>query len=146
MFTKSISRWIETFEKKDELNLDTISAYNPFLTVVLRDYNAKSSLWYKNDKATYDVSKIDDTAPHFGLHQLINEPALLTRNTSSCIDLIFSSQPNLVIESGAHSSLHENCHHQIIYAKPISKLIIHLHINGKFDSIKIETSKILEKQ
>ena len=107
----------ETFEKNDELNHDTISANNPFLTVVLRDYNTKSSLWYKNDKATYEVSKIDDTALHFGLHQLINEPALLTRNTSSCIDLIFTSQPNLVIESGTHSSLHENCHHQIIYAK-----------------------------
>ena len=36
---------------------------------------------------------------------------------SSCIDLIFASQPNLVMGSGVHSSLHENCHHQIIYAK-----------------------------
>ena len=38
-------------------------------------------------------------------------------NYSSCIDLIFTSQPNLVIESGVHSSLHANCHHQITYVK-----------------------------
>ena len=31
--------------------------------------------------------------------------------------MIFSSQPNLVTESGVQSSLHENCHHQITYAK-----------------------------
>ena len=36
---------------------------------------------------------------------------------SSCTDLLFKSQPNLVIESGVHSSLHSNCHHQIIYAR-----------------------------
>ena len=37
--------------------------------------------------------------------------------SSSCIDLIFNSQPNLLIESGVHPSLHPNCHHQIVFAK-----------------------------
>ena len=36
---------------------------------------------------------------------------------SSCIDLLLTFQPNLVVESGVHSSLHSNCHHQIIFAK-----------------------------
>ena len=49
------------------------------------------------------------------MKQLINEPKYLTRNSSSCIDLIF--QPNLVMESGVNSSLRKNCHHQIIYGK-----------------------------
>ena len=31
--------------------------------------------------------------------------------------MIFTSQPNLIMESGVHSLLHENCHHQITYAK-----------------------------
>ena len=30
---------------------------------------------------------------------------------------MFTSQPNLVMESGINSSLHKNCHHEIIYAK-----------------------------
>ena len=37
--------------------------------------------------------------------------------TPSCIDLIFTSQPNLVFESGIHPTLYNKCHHQIIYAK-----------------------------
>ena len=53
----------------------------------------------------------------FGLQQLINELTHHTRNSSYCNDLTFASQPNLVMESGVHSSLLENCHHQIIYAK-----------------------------
>ena len=34
-----------------------------------------------------------------------------------CIDLIFTSQPNLITESAVHPSLHPNSHHQIIFAK-----------------------------
>ena len=107
----------ETFAKNLELNLNTISANNLFLTVVTGVFNAKSNFWYKNDKTTYEGSKIDGIASQFGLHQLINEPTHLTRSTSSCINSIFTSQPNLVMESGVYSSLHENYHHQISCAK-----------------------------
>ena len=31
--------------------------------------------------------------------------------------MIFNSQPNLLIESSVHPSLHPNCHHQIVFAK-----------------------------
>ena len=41
----------------------------------------------------------------------------ILENSSSCIDLAFTSQPNLIVDSGTHPSLHPNCHHQIIYAK-----------------------------
>ena len=41
----------------------------------------------------------------------------INSGTNTCIDLIFTSQPNLAMESGVHSSLHQNCHHQLIYAK-----------------------------
>ena len=63
------------------------------------------------------VSKIDAITSQFGLQQLINEPTHLIADSSSCIDLIFTSQPNVVMEFGVHSSLHPNCHHQITYAK-----------------------------
>ena len=38
-------------------------------------------------------------------------------NCSTCIDLIFTDQPNAVADSGVHSSLHINWHHQITYCK-----------------------------
>ena len=50
-------------------------------------------------------------------HQLINEPAHLFDSSSSCIDLIFTFQPNLVMESGVQPSLHPNCHHQFLFSK-----------------------------
>ena len=52
-----------------------------------------------------------------GFYQLINEPTHLLENSFSCIDLIFTSLPNLVVELGVHPSLHPNCHHQIVFAK-----------------------------
>ena len=42
---------------------------------------------------------------------------LILNSSSSCIDLIFALQPNLVKESGIHSLLHSNCQHQIVFAK-----------------------------
>ena len=107
----------ETFADNFELTLDTIVNKNPFLIVALGDFNAKTTNWYKNDINSYEGLKIDTITSQFGLQQLINEPTHLTANSSSCIDLIFTSQPNLVMESGVHFSLHLNCHHQIAFAK-----------------------------
>ena len=51
------------------------------------------------------------------MHQEINEAAHILNNSSTCIDLIFDSQPNFLIESGVHPTLHPSCHHQIIFTK-----------------------------
>ena len=107
----------ESFANSFELNIDAATAHNTFLPVVLGDFNAKSNLWFKGDKTTYEGSKIDGITSTFGLQQIINEPTHIIGDSSSCIDLIFISQPNLVMESGVHSSLHPNCHHLITYAK-----------------------------
>ena len=65
-----------------------------------------------------DGDPIENLIFQFGLHQVIKELThILDTSSSSCTDLIFMSQPNLIIESGIHSSLHSNCHHQIIFAK-----------------------------
>ena len=53
----------------------------------------------------------------FGLSQINNEATRFLESSSSCIDLIFTMQSNLVVESGVHSSLHPNCDHQIVFAK-----------------------------
>ena len=58
-----------------------------------------------------------------GLHQLISESTHILRNSLSCINLIFIDQPSLVVDSGVHPTLHENCHHQIIYCKLNFKIV-----------------------
>ena len=110
-------------------NIDAVTAINLFLTVVLDDFTIKSNLWFKGDKTSYEGSKIDATTSQFGLQQLINEPTHLAADSSSCIDSIFTSQPNLVMESGVHSPLYSNCHHQIAYAK--FNLKIHYPPHGR---------------
>ena len=44
-------------------------------------------------------------------------PTDILNSSCSCIDLIFTSQPNLVLNPGVHSFLHPNCHHQVVFAK-----------------------------
>ena len=45
------------------------------------------------------------------------EQAHIIIDSISYIDLIFRSQPNLVMESGVHSSLQKTCHHQTVFCQ-----------------------------
>ena len=47
----------------------------------------------------------------------MQQPTDLLPQTSSCIDLTFPEQPNLIADCGIHPSLHSNCHHQITYCR-----------------------------
>ena len=107
----------ESFKENLELNLESAVQNNLFLVVLLSDFNAKSSNWCKNNITATEGKAIEHISSQFGLHQMINERIHILKTSSSCIDLIFISQPNLITESGVHPSLHPNSHHQIIFAK-----------------------------
>ena len=70
--------------------------------------------------------KIDNAASQFVLSQIIKEATQTPQSFSSCIDLKFTNQPNLVTVLGLDSSLHSNYNHQIIYAKFNLKIIFTL--------------------
>ena len=72
---------------------------------------------YKADIISLEGSMIDTTASSYDLNQLIQEPPHIFNSSSSCIDLIFFPQRNLVMESGSHSLLHWRFHYQIVFAK-----------------------------
>ena len=61
---------------------------------------------------SYEDAKINALTAQFGLQQIIKERTHILAESFSCIDLIFTPHQNLVMESGVHSSLHLNCHHQ----------------------------------
>ena len=84
----------ESFKENLELNLESALQTNPFLVVPLGDFNAKSSNWCKNDITTTESKAIENISSQFYLHQMINEPTHMLESTSSCIDLILTSQPN----------------------------------------------------
>ena len=69
----------------------------------------------KGENHKHCDSSIDSLTTTYGFHQL-SDPTHLLLNFS-CIDLIFTDQPNLVLDSGVHPTLHGNCHHQIIFSK-----------------------------
>ena len=87
----------DSFSKNLEITLDKLAFNNPFMLIVIGDLNAKSKNWYPLDRTTYDSNIIETITSHFGLHQLIHDPTHILEKSSSCIDLIFTSQPNMVI-------------------------------------------------
>ena len=85
--------------------------------------------------------------------RLIQEPTHILSNLSCCIDLVFMSQHKLLMESGVHSLLHENCHHQLVYPKfnlkvwypaPYERKIWHYQY-ANIDQIKEQLNSLLGK-
>ena len=105
----------ELFINIFDLNLDSVMVHKYLSTVALVGFNAKSSLCYNNDTATYKGSKTNGWTLQFGLQQIIKEPTQIIGDSLSCLYLIFTTQPNLIMESWPYSSLHSNCHHHLTF-------------------------------
>ena len=84
--------------------MNTTASSSSLLTIILGDFNARSSFWWKNDKITVEGAHLEALLSLHGFHQLISEPTHLLPTSTSCIDLIFIDQSNLVLDSGIHSS------------------------------------------
>ena len=91
--------------------LEALSINNLFLTVMIGDFNAKLNNWYLNNITSFEGSQIEFLASQFAMCQVIKEPTHILDILKSCIDLIFTSQPNMIMDSGVHPLLHSNCHH-----------------------------------
>ena len=89
---------------------------NPNMVMLLGDFNAKLSTWKHDDPDTEEGVEIAALTSSYGLTQMISEATHILANSATCIDLLFTNQPNLISKCGVYSSLHPNCHHQIIYA------------------------------
>ena len=89
----------------------------PLFVLITGDFNVRSTNWWKNDLSMSEGTQVDSLTTFYGLSQIISDPTHILPNSSSCIDLIFTNQPNLVSESGVHPYLHPKCHHQIVFAK-----------------------------
>ena len=95
--------------------INQIKQLKPSFTIILGDFNARSSDWWPDDITSPEGTHINSLISMYGFDQLISDPTHILPASSSCIDLIFTDQPNLVVDSGVHLSLHPNCHHQITY-------------------------------
>ena len=116
-FPSSTSSQFDDFLSNFEKLFDGVQIFEPGFTVILGDFNAQSKLWWSGDSTTIEGTRLDSLVSTHGFHQLISEPTHILLNLLSSLDLIFTDQPRLVVDSGIHPTLHENCRHQITYCK-----------------------------
>lgn len=57
-----------------------------------------------NDTTTPEGAQLGSITSLYGTKQLISEPAHIFQQSSSCIYLIFTNQPDIVMNSGVDSS------------------------------------------
>ena len=95
-----------------------IMAENPFAMFFTGDYNAHSQFWWPDGGTTPEGTEIENLFTSLDLSQVICEPTNFEPNKNpSCIDLVITNQPNLILDCGTRASLDSYCHHQIIYCK-----------------------------
>ena len=77
--------------------LQVITSKHPFLSLALGDFNAKNKICFDRGDTKTKGTSVNDLMVQCGLTQIIHEPIHLLDYSSSCIDPIFTSQDNLVI-------------------------------------------------
>ena len=123
----SLGKRKERFQNQDEFEHFLLSVENllgnvrnqdPAFTILIGDLiNSMSESCWVHNITNSKGTQIQSISSPYGFSHLILEPTHILQDSSCCIDLIFTGQPNLVINSCVKPSLHENCHHQITYAK-----------------------------
>ena len=108
----------EVFSQGIETTCSNIAQESPISSLFLGDFNAKCISWWPGGINNSCGLLLNDLLTTNGYSQLIKEPTNFEPNKiPTCIDLIFSNQQNIVLDSGVLPSLSTLCHHQIIYAK-----------------------------
>ena len=90
---------------------------NPAISIITGDFNGKCSKWYSFDASDNIGKELDTIISTAGYSQIIDKPTHFTNNSSSCIDLIFTSNPSILVDSWIEKSLSNSCHHDFIYGK-----------------------------
>ena len=90
---RSPSQSSEEFDKflsNFEFLLDYIANRNPFVSIIIGDFNARSNNWCSSDKTTYEGKKLESLTFQYGFKQVISDSTQILESSSSCINLIFS--------------------------------------------------------
>ena len=114
----------ESFCTDFDLFLSNINDLSPACSIITGDFNARSTKWWKLDKENLEGREINIITRAAVYSQLINQSKHLTKYFLSCIDLIFTSNPNLINSSVVEMSLFEKCHHNIVCGKTDFKIPI----------------------
>ena len=112
------SSQFELFLNNFETLYENMKKDNPFAVFFAGDFNGHSQLWWRDGDTTAERTAIEQLSSLMGLNQLLKEPINFEPNKNpSCIDLIFTDQPNCVIGCSTRPSFDNFCHHQITYCR-----------------------------
>ena len=81
--------------------------------------NHHSQAWFSKDDYNAEGADLNNFFSVLNLQQLIEEPTHFFNSVSkpSCIDIILTDQPNLVLSCGVRPSLDPLVHHQMTFCK-----------------------------
>jgi hypothetical protein len=106
-----------SFSRKFDNLCSVINNKTPYASIYTGDFNAHNNSWWSGDRTDNFGTKFQQIFSNNNLSQLVNEPTHLSANSSSCIDLIATSQPNLFAECNIQPSFIPACHHQVNLCK-----------------------------
>ena len=93
------------FCKDFSILLNNINDHRQSCSVIVGDFNAKCSKCYFLDKNNAAGEALQTYTATASYSQLINKPTHCVNGSSSCIDLIFTSNTNLVTDIGVDPTL-----------------------------------------
>ena len=83
-----------------------IQSENPYATFYMGDFNGHSQFWWPKGDTNPEGKEIEELFTSLNPIQVIAEPTNFTPGKNpSCIDLIVTDQPNLILDSGTRVSL-----------------------------------------
>ena len=95
--------------------MNNINSLNQAISIITGDFNGQCSKWYSFDTSDNIGKELNTIASTAGYSQIIDKATHFTNNSSSCIDLILTSNPSILVDSGIKKSLSSSCHHDIIW-------------------------------
>ena len=116
---KALSNGFNKFLENIENLFIKIKVEKPYAMFFTGDFNAHSQTWYPEGDTNLEGVHLENLFSDFNLTQIIADPTHFFRDDCqpSCIDLIITDQPNIVLDSGTRSSLDPLVKHQIIFVK-----------------------------
>ena len=80
------SEGFDTFLSNFELLPDYITNHNPFVSIIIGDFNASLNNWCSSNKTTFEGKKLESLTSQCGFKQIISDPTHILESSSSCID------------------------------------------------------------
>ena len=95
------------FMQRLELLLDYIRDEKPHCIIFTGDFNCRSQQWWPGDNENEEGVALDEFIESKNLTQLIDQLTHIINESRSCIDLIITDQPNILVDYGVHPLLYK---------------------------------------